>query len=192
MRTERFLRRICLVILLVITAIGSLQARIAFAQETDDGPRITLEARNRALGDVLDQISRDTGYTFTLEESWREHSVKASLQNVPLHRALKRVLATLNHALIYETETDIRIVIYGEMGPRPSGGAPPSYLAPRPPMEDPPEPEPPEESLTEPEPEPEAEPEPPPIPSSEGSESGAESLPQENVQEPAAGATGSD
>lgn len=174
MKPRRFLRRGCLLRCIAIAAIGIAAVFPACAQETEDEPRITLEANNRALGEVLDQISRDTGYTFALEESWQDRPVKASLRNVPLHRALKRILSSLNHALIYESDTDIRVAIYGEPGARPSGPVP-SDRSPRLPVDEPPQPD----SFEDPDAsEKEAEP-----PNPEGNESAAENPEPENPGE---------
>jgi len=149
MDPKRISRRHCFFSVLAAMAICIAVAGAGFGQDSDAEPQITLESKNRPLGEVLDQISRETGYVFTIDESWQDRPIKASLQNVPLHRALKRILSSLNHALIYESETEIRIAIYGEASPRGPGAPPPAYTAPRSPVEEPPEPEPAEQPETE-------------------------------------------
>lgn len=81
-------------------------------------PYISLNVKNKPLGEVLKKISADTGYTFKLNDQWRGHMVYVSLENMPLHQVLKRILGRLNHTIIYESDKSINIVIYGEADSR--------------------------------------------------------------------------
>lgn len=86
----------------------------AIGQESTEEPYISLKAQNQPLGDVLNKISRDTGYKFKLNDRWKSYPVNASIQNMRLEQGLKRILASLNHAIIYESEKKINILVYGK------------------------------------------------------------------------------
>ena len=73
---------------------------------------ISLDIKNRPLGDVLEDISAETGYQFSMDESWNDFPVTASIKNEPLHKGLKRILRNLNNAVIYGSDGTIRIKIY--------------------------------------------------------------------------------
>jgi len=73
---------------------------------------ISLDIKNQPLGDVLEDISAETGYQFSIDESWNDFPVSASIKNEPLHRGLKRILRNLNSAVIYGSDGTIRIKIY--------------------------------------------------------------------------------
>jgi hypothetical protein len=73
---------------------------------------ISLNIENQPLGEVLEDISAETGYQFNIDESWNDFPVTASMKNEPLHRGLKRILRNLNNAVIYGSDGTIRIKIY--------------------------------------------------------------------------------
>ena len=73
---------------------------------------ISLDIKNKPLGEVLEDISAETGYQFSIDESWIDFPVTASIKNEPLHRGLKRILRNLNNALIYGSDGTIKIKIY--------------------------------------------------------------------------------
>lgn len=83
--------------------------------------RISIDAQNESLGHVLAVVGRQATCTIRFDHRWEGHLVKASFQNLPLGEGLKRILANLNHAIIYESVHDIKILIYGEMASRPAG-----------------------------------------------------------------------
>lgn len=73
---------------------------------------ISLDIKNKPLGEVLEDISAETGYQFSIDESWNDFPVTASIKNEPLHRGLKRILRNLNNAVIYGSDGTIKIKIY--------------------------------------------------------------------------------
>jgi hypothetical protein len=99
--------------LLFLTAL-IIPVPSANGQESTQEPYISLSVRNQPLGDVLNKIARETGYTFKLEDEWKGYPVNASIQNLPLNQGLKRILTSLNHAIIYESEKKIQILVYGK------------------------------------------------------------------------------
>ena len=73
---------------------------------------ISLEIKNQPLGEVLEDISAETGYEFSIDESWLNFPVTASIRNQPLHIGLKRILRNFNSAVIYGSDGVIKIKIY--------------------------------------------------------------------------------
>ncbi|MGD9260138.1 MAG: hypothetical protein PVG44_06810, partial [Desulfobacterales bacterium] len=45
------------------------------------------------------------------------YSVNASIQSMPLNKGLNRILAGLNHVIIYESEKIVNILVYGKANP---------------------------------------------------------------------------
>jgi|GEM_PF-3496521 len=91
---------------------------------------ISIEAQNEPLGQVLDQITRDTAYTFIVDEQWRTYPVRTAFQDLSLNDGLKRILSNLNHVIVYESADEIRITIYGQATPRTGGGSSPRSYEP--------------------------------------------------------------
>ena len=83
-------------------------------QPAEIEPLISVDAQNEPLGDVFGKISRETAYTFIIEDRWRSHPVKIAFQDLPLNVGLKRILANLNHVIVYESAHEIRIAIFGQ------------------------------------------------------------------------------
>ena len=73
---------------------------------------ISLDIKNQPLGDVLEDISAETGYEFSIDESWANIPVTATIRNQPLHMGLKRILRNFNSAVIYGSDRVIKIKIY--------------------------------------------------------------------------------
>ena len=49
-----------------------------------------------------------------MSNQWKDYSVNASIQSMPLNKGLNRILAGLNHVIIYESEKNINILVYGK------------------------------------------------------------------------------
>jgi len=90
----------------------------AMGQVSTEEPHISLNVKNKPLGDVLKIISEDTGYKFKLNNQWAGYPISASLKNMPLHQTLKRILGRLNHTIIYESDKRVNIVIYADTDSR--------------------------------------------------------------------------
>ena len=75
---------------------------------------ISLDIKNQPLGEVLENISAETGYQFSIDESWNDFPVTASVKDEPLHRGLQRILRNLNNAVIYGSDGTIEIKIYDQ------------------------------------------------------------------------------
>ena len=112
---------ICLIICFFIAfSYGSGSIRHAMAQNTTQDPEISLQITNKPLGDILETISQDTGYQFNLNDKWKDYQVSASNDNLPLERKLKRLLRSLNHIIIWDSDRIITIKIFGEVDPQKS------------------------------------------------------------------------
>jgi hypothetical protein len=110
--------------LLVAAALGLL-ATPASTQTRPPEPTVSLNVKDRPLGDVLALISRATGCEFLLDPSWQKVPVTANVENAPLSVALKRVLSGLNHAIVYQPQNRVKIVIYETAPPGATPGMPP-------------------------------------------------------------------
>jgi hypothetical protein len=88
------------------------------AAELGDEPNISLKVENQPLGEVLKKIASDTGFKIKLNKQWSIYPVNASIEDMPLHQGLKLILRGLNHAIIYESDKSIKIVVYEEVDSR--------------------------------------------------------------------------
>ena len=106
--------RIALIILLLLATLSLLLPMSSWAaNETDTGEElISLNVKNEPLGDVLYKVSMATGYDISLDSKWQNYRVTASLEEVSLHKGLKRILKNLNSAIIYVSSKKIKIIIY--------------------------------------------------------------------------------
>ena len=107
--------RIVLIIPLFFAALFLfLPISSSTADEIDAGEElISLSAKNEPLGDVLYKVSMATGYDISLDNKWQNYRVTASLEKVPLHKGLKRILKNLNSAIIYVSSKKIPKVFNG-------------------------------------------------------------------------------
>ena len=102
---------------------GSVAIHPAMAQDASANPLINLTAKNRPLGDVLETITRDTGYRFNLNHKWKDYPVSATIGNLSLEQGLKRILRSLNHTIIWESDKIVTIMVFGKAGPGRPGSA---------------------------------------------------------------------
>ena len=133
------LKRLFFLMYLGVTLPWAVSFSAAAAERVDPTePLISIDAKNEPLGQVLDQITRDTAYTFIVDEQWRTYPVRTAFQDLRLNDGLKRILSNLNHVIVYESADEIRITIYGQATPRTGGGsAPRSYEPPAVPIQPP-------------------------------------------------------
>jgi hypothetical protein len=67
----------------------------------------SLAVNNERLDDVLEKISKASGYEITVNEGWRSKTISARLENVTLEEGLKLIMEKLgrpSHLLIYDKE----------------------------------------------------------------------------------------
>ncbi|MGA8178482.1 MAG: hypothetical protein WB792_00380 [Desulfobacterales bacterium] len=85
---------------------------------------ISLTAKDEPLGDVLNKISMATGCEIDLNQDWRDYLVSVTLEKVPLHKGLKRILKDLNNVIVYVSSKKIKIIIYDKVSPDRGSSAP--------------------------------------------------------------------
>ena len=91
------------------------------AQKPTQKPEINQTIKDKTLGNVLETISQDTGYQFNLKDRWRDYPVVSTFsEETPLERRLKRLLRSLNHIIIWDSDRIITIKIFGEVDPQKS------------------------------------------------------------------------
>lgn len=90
----------------------------AIGSQSGNEPYVSLKAKNLPLDRVLNKLAQDTGLNFQINHQWKSYPVNASIEAQPLHQALKQILRGLNHAIIYERDKSIKIVVYGKMEPQ--------------------------------------------------------------------------
>jgi hypothetical protein len=114
---NRFFQKSChaavpLILYSLICGYGLLLPSTTASENSVAEEVISLDVKNRPLGDVLEDISAETGYEFSIDESWANFPVSASIRNEPLHIGLKRILRNFNSAVIYGSDRVIKIKIY--------------------------------------------------------------------------------
>lgn len=130
-------KTVCCLMVFWVCLLGSTAVGPVAAQESDPDPTITLSVQNQALGDVLEEISRETGYRFELDRNWQDHPVSAAISNLPIEQALKRLLRSLNYTILWEANRLVTIQVFGRADPNRSGSAI-SFSAPPQPEPEPP------------------------------------------------------
>jgi hypothetical protein len=77
---------------------------------------VTLNVSNEPLSVVLNKISNSTGYRFVFDQKWSDTPVSATLNDLPIEKGLKRLLKNFDHAIVFESDRTIKIIIYGKTG----------------------------------------------------------------------------
>ncbi|MCB2145614.1 MAG: hypothetical protein KQI81_04015 [Deltaproteobacteria bacterium] len=112
------MKTISCLIFCLLSFFGSIIAiHPAMAQGKTADPLITLTAQNEPLGNVLETISRDTGYRFNLNRKWKDHPVSATIGHLPLEQGLKRLLRSLNYSIVWESDRVVTIMVFGKAEP---------------------------------------------------------------------------
>lgn len=112
----------CILICFLCLA-GRAAIHPVMAQDASTDPLITLKVNNTLLVDVLETITRDTGYRFSLNGQWKDHPVSATITNLPLEKGLKRILRSLNHSIVWESEKIVTITVFGKTDSRSNDNA---------------------------------------------------------------------
>lgn len=74
---------------------------------------ISLDVTDGTLQETLDQVSKISGYRFTVQAKWHDLPVTVHLLNVPLEQAILKILGNdINHAILFnDKEKHISIFI---------------------------------------------------------------------------------
>lgn len=87
--------------------------------EVDPDAKITMEAKNQPLSQVLDRLSQNTGYTFTYSAEWADLNISVKVVNLDIDKTLRKILSNHNFAMLYEENGNIRIMIFDDRGETP-------------------------------------------------------------------------
>jgi hypothetical protein len=93
---------------IILISYSFVQAKSSFNE------MITLNIENQPLAEVLDDVSQATGYELIIDENWDDLPITVKFEAIPLDQALKRILAKVNHAIIYSSDRRVLIRIYEE------------------------------------------------------------------------------
>lgn len=102
---------------------------------------ITIETQQKPLKEVLQRIAGQTGYTFLFDSAWSNYPVSVRLEKASLQTSLRRILGSVNHALVYLPERTIKIIITQNTpmpGSGSAAGSPARARRPTPPNPEPP------------------------------------------------------
>jgi hypothetical protein len=81
----------------------------------------SLKADCEPLGQVLDKLTRSTGYQIIVPEKWKNSPVTLQLHNVPVERGLRAIFRSVgasSHALVIdEKEKTITVRVFGSEAP---------------------------------------------------------------------------
>jgi type II secretory pathway component GspD/PulD (secretin) len=84
------------------------------------GKVFSMKIQDEPLGDVLDELSRKSGDKIVCEEAWVDLPITVRFVDLPLEKAIKKILKNINHVVIYGPDS-VQIKIYGEAAPDTSG-----------------------------------------------------------------------
>jgi hypothetical protein len=87
--------------------LHALTLPLCWGADKDNSAVFSLAVNNEPLGEVLEKISKASGYQITVNEGWRNKTVSVRLENVTLEDGLKAVMEELgrpSHVLIYDKE----------------------------------------------------------------------------------------
>ena len=98
---------ICLLAGILIFCIG------ADAKSTSDEVKF-LQVQNKPLSQVLQQLSQISGYTFTYDAEWADLNITVRVKSLSLEKTLRKILANMNFAIVYQADDNIKIRIYGK------------------------------------------------------------------------------
>lgn len=94
------------ILLIILTFCGMAQGKSEFSE------LVSVDANNEPLSEVLDDVSQASGYEFIIDENWDDLPISVKFDAMPVDEALKRILANVNHAIIYNSDRKLVIRIY--------------------------------------------------------------------------------
>jgi len=112
------LKKSSIIKVLFLIAVAPMLCVTAMA-DYDPDKKITLEAKNQPLSQVFHRLSQSTGYTFTYNDEWADLNISVNVVNLDLEKTLRKILSKHNFAILYETDGNIRIMIYDDTSEMP-------------------------------------------------------------------------
>lgn len=99
----------CLLPIVVI-----LLCHLSVGAESSPDRIISLDIANRPLSEVFDRLSKITGYRFIYDREWADENISVKIVNQDLDKSLRMVLNNYNYGILYGTDANVRIMIYGQ------------------------------------------------------------------------------
>ena len=94
-----------------------LSPNLCLGSESGEGSAVfSLDADQKPLGEVLQQISEATGYEITIDSEYAKLPITVSLKNVSVEEGLRRILGKLSRYMVIdeaEKKISVRIVDAG-------------------------------------------------------------------------------
>jgi type II secretory pathway component GspD/PulD (secretin) len=113
------------VLFIFLTLYGFAHGKSEFSE------LISINTSNEPLVEVLDIVSQASGYEFVIDENWDDLPITVKFEEIPLDQALKRILANVNHAIVYNSDRKVLIRIYEkDSSISRHTGAPPTHQRP--------------------------------------------------------------
>ena len=107
--------------LVVLSGIGlASNGSVASPNVAIVGDRISVQAMGVPLGELLEAIEQETGIQFEVDEGILEEKIFVDLADLPLSEGIKKIIPSLNHAIVYGPSGKIRRVVLIGQG-KPSG-----------------------------------------------------------------------
>lgn len=95
-----------------------------------EGGRMTADLKEASLISVARDIERQSGISFKGDESLLEERVSVAFEDLPLEHGIKRILATLNYSLLFDSRGEISEVTIMSEGSAAAGSQPQLRRAP--------------------------------------------------------------
>lgn len=93
-----------------------LLCHLSVGADSSPDRSISLDMTNRPLSEVLDRLSQITGYRFKYDREWTTENISVKIVDQDLDKSLRMILGHYNYGILYGTDGDVRIMIYGEKG----------------------------------------------------------------------------
>ena len=101
---------------IILAILGSASVNARASEDVSGAILISVEAKNKPLNKVLNEMAQKTGYTFTVDPRWQNLPVTVSLNNVALHEALRVILKNFSVSIIQDNRRQKNIaIIIGDM-----------------------------------------------------------------------------
>lgn len=91
-----------------------LLCHLSVGADSSPDRSISLDITNRPLSEVLDRLSKISGYRFIYDREWADENISVKIVNQDLDKSLRMVLGHYNYGILYGTDGSVRIMIYGE------------------------------------------------------------------------------
>ena len=83
--------------------------------------QFSMQIQSKPLSDVFQDLAELSGNDIVFDKAWGDRPITVRFVNLPLEKAISKILTNLNHVVIFE-DSNIRIKIYGPVSPDKSTG----------------------------------------------------------------------